>query len=343
MIKTAIYVLSALTLILGGVAAALWLAPAPDGDMGQSTGFGLYEDRELVRKTDPQGRTHYVVKDGNGHKLFHIPVRDCLLDTRFRDGRLRFRENATGRTGHIDKDGMVAFDSPEVPASPEQSQRERTEIAPAANEQKADKTPAPGHAPATPSYKLDDNALRQLHADNPFYKEADRILSGKLDVDDAERRRVILNYCEHFRTAYTTKDLDFLRQIFSEKALIIVGNVVKTAPEQEGFTAGQRVEYYLRTKGEYLDRLSRAFSASRKINVKFSDFRILRHPTMDGIYGVSLRQRYSSDQYSDDGWLFLLWDFRNEAMPLVHVRTWQPATEIHHADEIINMSDFNLK
>lgn len=283
------------------------------------------------------------MEDGNGHKLFHIPVRDCLLDTRFRDGRLRFRENATGRTGHIDKDGMVTFDSPEVPASPEQSQRERTEIAPAANEQKADKTPAPGHAPATPSYKLDDNALRQLHADNPFYKEAARILSGKLDVDDAERRRVILNYCEHFRTAYTTKDLDFLRQIFSEKALIIVGNVVKTAPEQEGFTAGQRVEYYLRTKGEYLDRLSRAFSASRKINVKFSDFRILRHPTMDGIYGVSLRQRYSSDQYSDDGWLFLLWDFRNEAMPLVHVRTWQPATEIHHADEIINMSDFNLK
>ena len=137
--------------------------------------------------------------------------------------------------------------------------------------------------------------------------------------------------------------LDFLRQIFSEKALIIVGNVVKTAPEQDGFTAGQRVEYYLRTKSEYLNRLSHAFAASRKINVKFSDFRILRHPTMDGIYGVSLRQRYSSDQYSDDGWLFLLWDFRNEAMPLVHVRTWQPATEIRHGDEIINMSDFNLK
>lgn len=44
----------------------------------------------------------------------------------------------------------------------------------------------------------------------------------------------------------------------------------------------------------------------------------MRHPTMDGIYGVSLRQQYKSDRYADDGYLFLLWDFRNESMPLIH-------------------------
>lgn len=343
MIKTAIYVLSALTLVFGGVAAALWLAPAPVGDLCRNTGFGLCEGRELVRLTDRQGRTQYIVEDEKGQKLFHIPVRDCFLDVRFRNGRLRFRENATGRTGYIDKDGMVAFDSPETTANPEQRLREHTKITPAAGKAKTTGTPVASHAPKLASYKLDDKALRRLRTNNPFYKEAARILSGKLEMNDAERRRVILNYCEHFRTAYTTKDIDFLRQTFSEKALIIVGNVVKDAPEQGGFTTSERVEYYLRTKDEYLERLSRAFSGNRKIHVQFSDFRVLRHPTIDGIYSVSLRQRYSSDRYSDDGWLFLLWDFRDEAMPLVHVRTWQPAANVDGAGDIINMSDFNLK
>lgn len=53
---------------------------------------------------------------------------------------------------------------------------------------------------------------------------------------------------------------------------------------------------------------------NKSVDVKFSDFRIMRHPTKDGIYGVSLRQRYKSDRYADDGWLFLLWDFRNASM-----------------------------
>ena len=104
--KTAIYVLSVLILVLGGVAAALWLTPAP-GVGWHETRYGLHEGRELVRQTDRQGRTRYVVEDSLGRKLFHVPVRNCLLDVRFRDGQLHFRENATGRTGYIDPDGIV--------------------------------------------------------------------------------------------------------------------------------------------------------------------------------------------------------------------------------------------
>ena len=67
------------------------------------------------------------------------------------------------------------------------------------------------------------------------------------------------------------------------------------------------------------------------------------HPTKDGIYGVSLRQRYKSDRYADDGWLFLLWDFRNASMPLIHVRTWQPSATVSGAEGVIDISDFNLE
>ena len=95
-------------------------------------------------------------------------------------------------------------------------------------------------------------------------------------------------------------------------------------------------------KEDYLARLEKVFQTNRKINVRFTDFRIMRHPSTDGIYGVQLRQRYQADRYSDDGYLFLLWDFRNPERPLIHVRTWQPETDVREGVELIDLSYFNL-
>ena len=50
----------------------------------------------------------------------------------------------------------------------------------------------------------------------------------------------------------------------------------------------------------YAQRLAKVFTVNQKIDLKFSGFRIMRHPTMDGIYGVTLRQQYKSDRYADD-------------------------------------------
>ena len=61
------------------------------------------------------------------------------------------------------------------------------------------------------------------------------------------------------------------------------------------------------------------------------------------IYGVTLRQRYSSDRYSDDGYLFLLWDFTDKSMPVIHVRTWQPASTVADGADVISIQDFNLQ
>lgn len=186
--------------------------------------------------------------------------------------------------------------------------------------------------------------LKRMASDNPFYREAAKVISGKLNEEDSRNRRMILNYCEHFRTAYTSKDIDFLKQVFSEQALIIIGNVVKTAPSEENsLLDGERVQLNIRTKNEYLDRLAKVFAANKTIDVKFSDFKILRHPTRQGIYGVSLRQKYRSDRYADDGYLFLLWDFTDHSMPKIHVRTWQPAASVGSAEEIIGITDFNLQ
>ena len=180
-------------------------------------------------------------------------------------------------------------------------------------------------------------------ADNPFRQEAAKVLSGKLEESDSTSRTKILNYCEHLRAAYPTRDIDFIRQVFSDYALIIVGHTVKQARSTAGVAGSDKVRYSVRSKQQYIDQLTKIFNSGKDIDVGFSDFRITRHPTMAGIYGVTLRQRYRCGDYSDQGWLFLLWDFRNPSMPLIHVRTWQPGGTLTNPADIIGIADFDLE
>lgn len=215
----------------------------------------------------------------------------------------------------------------------------------------SEKTDIPAPKSSLPARSvISTDSWRQIGRQNPFYAEAEKVLSGKLEETDAGRRRMILNYVEHLRTSYITKDIDFLEQLFSENALIIVGTVVRTGLQAEGgYLSPSQVVYNIKSKREYLDRLKQVFKANKSIRVDFSRFHITRHPTQPGIYGVSLRQGYSSDIYSDDGYLFLLWDFRDETAPQIHVRTWQPSLSGSHdqtplpEEEIFNIQNFNLQ
>lgn len=340
--KLIIYIASLMAIVLVVVAIVVGLGHFPETyNEKEDIKYGLYEGMELVGIPGESGRMTYVVIDADGNRLFSIPLRNCMIDVRYRCGRLHFRENATGREGYIDRQGVVTFlytgknalgksgDGATIVS--EQNPYLDTEMTPAPVKEKG-------------RNMVGEVDLKSMAHSNPFYKEAARVVSGGLKEDDAHRRRVILNYCEHFRTAYTTKDIDFLRQVFSEKALIIVGNVVKTkAGNEDGYLSQDRVTYNIHSKKEYLARLGKVFAASKKVDVKFSDFHIRRHPTIDGIYGVSMRQKYISNRYTDDGYLFLLWDFRNESMPVIHVRTWQPASSVADANEVITIRDFNFE
>ena len=174
-----------------------------------------------------------------------------------------------------------------------------------------------------------------------------QVMKGE-DVGDLRRRQQILDYVEHFRTAYNQKDISFLDQVFSDDALIITGKVIKTKPSDFNPMPQDKIVYNMRTKKEYLSKLKNIFSVTKYVKVSFSEIRITRHPTKPDFYGVLLRQGYSSDIYSDDGYLFLLWDFRDESLPQIHVRTWQPyyldneKTKVISDDEIFDISSFDF-
>ena len=353
--KKTVYILSLLALLLGGWVVALWLLPfAAHKGSASETRYGVNEGLELVEQNCGKSGKRYVVEDADGNELFVIPLRHCLLDTRYRNGQLRFREQGSNREGYIDRQGMVTFElgvrSQEFGVrsrefgvrSQEFGDRSDAEVN--SNKEFSQHHESQSTAPSRSKRALSQVDLRSMAHSNPFYQEAAKILQGKVSEQDGKRRHQILNYCEHFRTAYTTKDIDFLRQVFSDKALIIVGNVVKaTSNDGKVHADNQAVTYAIHSKRDYINRLSRVFAANQKIDVKFSGFRIMRHPTMDGIYGVTLRQQYKSDRYSDDGYLFLLWDFRNPSMPLIHVRTWQPASSVQGSGDVISIQDFNLE
>ena len=169
------------------------------------------------------------------------------------------------------------------------------------------------------------------------------IIKSNKSVTDLRRRQLILDYVEHFRTSYNQKDINFLTQVFSDDALIITGKVIKQT--KDGIALPDKITFKKQSKQEYLGNLRRVFAANKYIKVTFDEIEVMRHPVNPDFYGVTLHQGYTSDRYHDDGYIFLLWDFRNENAPQIHVRTWQP-DRINGGklpkDEVFNLSDFDI-
>ena len=168
-------------------------------------------------------------------------------------------------------------------------------------------------------------------------------------VTEVGRRQQILSYVEQFRTAYNEKDINFLEKIFSDDALIITGTVTKVKKTDGAGITHNKVSYRKQSKQEYIGRLKKSFASNSWINVRFDQVKVVKHPhpQYGGFYGVTVHQLYSNSRgYSDDGYLFLLWDFRDKDNVQIHVRTWQPRwmnetkTEELPEDEIFTPGDF---
>lgn len=158
--------------------------------------------------------------------------------------------------------------------------------------------------------------------ENNTYKQ---IMEKGVQLNDVARRMEILDYVERFRTSYNQKDLAFLNQVFSDDALIITGKVIEPKKMSDGLSISfPQITYTKQSKQQYLSNLQRIFNNVRYINVKFDDVQIKRHGVNPNIYGVKVVQHWNTSNYSDEGYVFMVWDFTNPDRPQIHVRTWQP-------------------
>lgn len=164
------------------------------------------------------------------------------------------------------------------------------------------------------------------------------ILKKGEELGDLDRRMQIIDWCEHFAKAYCDKNMKFMQTIFSDDAIIITGKMTMQRVHTDmGMKDQAKVKYVQQTKSQYLSNLSRVFASNSYVNVKFEDYTVIRHGAKPNYYGVTLRQKWHTARYSDEGTVFLIWDFTNEEAPRILVRTWQPTTE-----KAFKMGDFKL-
>ena len=174
------------------------------------------------------------------------------------------------------------------------------------------------------------------------------VIKSNLELTDLRRRQLILDYVEQFRTAYNQKDINFLNQVFSDDALIITGTVIQQK-HSEGFST-PKIKYNKLSKEQYIQKLRGVFARNSYIKVTFDEIEVMRHPVNPNFYGVTLLQGWTAgklkgEDYHDEGYLFLLWDFTNESAPQIHVRTWQPdkiGDKPLPKDEVFSLSDFDI-
>ena len=168
-------------------------------------------------------------------------------------------------------------------------------------------------------------------------------------LEDFNRRQIIVGFLENFRTAYNRKDLKYIETVYSDNALIITGKVVKVAQTKDrainALLGSEKIVYTTFTKKEYMNSLKLTFSRNKYIDIEFDEIDVVSHPKNDKLYGVTLKQKWGSSTYNDTGYLFLMIDFKDEAWPMIHVRTWQPdkfeGKELPK-DQIFNLNDFNI-
>ena len=160
-----------------------------------------------------------------------------------------------------------------------------------------------------------------------------------------EARELLMEFLENYKTAYCLERLEYLEDVFSDDAVIIVGNVAKrksnTQAENDISIKGQEIIRYNRyTKDTYISHLDQVFRRNEFINIRFTnnDVQKLTKFADKELYAIQIGQEYKSSLYADMGYLFLLVDMTNPKEPIIKVRTWQP-NEVD-PDSLYHIGDF---
>ena len=160
-----------------------------------------------------------------------------------------------------------------------------------------------------------------------------------------EAKFTLLEFMENYKTAYCLKRLDYLEQVFSDDALIIVGHVVKKLNrelqgDQVKFGTNEVVTRTEYSKQQYMKHLAECFKRNECINIHFSNNEVMKAGKGGELYGINIKQDYYSTTYGDTGYLFLAVDLNDPDEPIILVRTWQPTSDVLDKDRI-TLFDFD--
>lgn len=151
----------------------------------------------------------------------------------------------------------------------------------------------------------------------------EKAIKKNIDTIELRHRQIIIDFVEHLKTAYYTKEKEFLEQVFNTS--------------KRGFS---KEDSYA-----YMNRLNRVFERDTHIKAMIDEIKIIRHPSRMDFYEMTLYLGYSSNNYIDSGYLFVLWCFVDGKSPELIECIWQP--NLPNGDRIpeedlISLSDFDF-
>lgn len=190
------------------------------------------------------------------------------------------------------------------------------------------------------SFYIDSNSKQITHVAMGLGREAmNDVALGHLDWSEKSRTRIV-GFLEDYRTAYATKNLEYLDKVFDDNAVIVLGKRLQVAPQlnKEGYMNNHRVQFTQLTKREFLRNLRRQFQSKDYINLHFSQNRIYQLQKGVERYGIEIKQDYYSSNYGDTGYLTLIFDLTNPDQPVIHVRTWQEQPDPNFG--VVSPADF---
>lgn len=190
------------------------------------------------------------------------------------------------------------------------------------------------------SFYIDSNSKQITHVAMGLGREAmNDVVLGHLDWSEKSRTRIV-GFLEDYRTAYATKNLEYLDMVFDDNAVIVLGKRLQVAPQlnKEGYMNNHRVQFTQLTKREFLRNLRRQFQSKDYINLHFSQNRIYQLQKGVERYGIEIKQDYYSSNYGDTGYLTLIFDLTNPDQPVIHVRTWQEQPDPNFG--VVSPADF---
>ena len=166
---------------------------------------------------------------------------------------------------------------------------------------------------------------------------------GKVQATETEKYQIV-NFIEEYKTAYCTENIDFIEKIFDNNALIIRGQMLKDdTTDIEGMynKLGKSWKAVKQSKTDYIRNLKTIFDRNEYVNLHFEDNQVTRMNSKDSkIFGLQIHQYYYSQNYSDEGYLFLMFDLTKPDSTRIYVRTWQP--EKNPDGSIYGLDDFYL-
>lgn len=137
-----------------------------------SIGHYYGSGQAIARK---QGRSFFINRQGEPAGETYAYILEDSTASRLCPQRFLIHMPAQASTAEPAAQPLQAQANADVP-----SQQDRKEDTPTAN-----------------TSRIEQNDWKQISKQHPFYQEAIKVVSGKLEEKDAENRRMILNYVEH--------------------------------------------------------------------------------------------------------------------------------------------------